>query len=387
MRDLSSAPTFLVETPEDAATLRNLGADVVVMGEGPGMAPNAIVITRGDGRELLRGMNLAATGRFLDIEPGTSLAEFLCSREHDPLGCLDELARDVFWSEERPLSEWSAPEQQQGRPCGFEFLEHHLRWTSPELVVLAGPYGCGKSSFTRLLAYRWADTIGRQDGHRVSIVGWEDKVQTVKREVERYALGGDEKGGLNSAQSKRVFDMQGRVGWTQRHPDDARLLSWYCELVEHRAKRDGVRFFVFDPFNEHDSTRGRNQTETDYVREMMMQFRKLVHGLGIILIVVTHVSAKSYDEAGGIKPFRIANASGSVQFGNKADRGICILRTKQLARVSTLGASEHWVLNFDKATDEETMGARGTVACVFDARTMTITKDGGATEKAQEQWS
>ena len=147
------------------------------------------------------------------------------------------------------------------------------------------------------------------------------------------------------------------------------------------------RFFIFDPFNQHDSTRGRNQTETDYVREMMMQFRKLVHGLGIILVVVTHVSAKSYDEAGGIKPFRIANASGSVQYGNKADRGICILRAKQLARFSSLGAPEHMVLYFDKAKDEETMGARGTIACAFDPKTMMLTKDGGATEKAQELWS
>jgi hypothetical protein len=48
------------------------------------------------------------------------------------------------------------------------------------------------------------------------------------------------------------------------------LLKWYCDLVEHRAKRDGVKFFIFDPFNEHDSTRAHNQTETEYVREMML---------------------------------------------------------------------------------------------------------------------
>jgi hypothetical protein len=180
--------------------------------------------------------------------------------------------------------------------------------------------------------------------------------------------------------------MEERVGWTQRHPDDARLLQWYCDLVEHRAKRNEVRFFVFDPFNEHDSTRAPNQTETEYVREMMIKFRRLVHGLGIILIVVTHVSAKSYDETGKIKPFRIANASGSVQFGNKADRGICILRTGALKDASSTGADEHMLLHFDKAKDEEVMGQRGTVACVFDPKRMTLQEDPGATAKARQQW-
>jgi len=271
-------------------------------------------------------------------------------------------------------------------PCGYPFLHNHLRWAPPELGIIAGPYGCGKSTFNRLLAYKWADTVGRKENARVSIVGWEDKIHTIKREVLRYALGGDV-ATLTSPQAKRLADMEGRVGWTQRHPDDARLLSWYCDLVEHRAKHDRVRFFVFDPFNEHDSTRAPNQTETEYVREMMIKFRKLVHGLGIIMVVVTHVSAKSYDENGKIKPFRIANASGSVQFGNKADRGICILRTSTLSDASTTGASEHMVLHLDKAKDEEVMGRRGTVACVFDPKSMTLEADEGATAKAREAWA
>jgi hypothetical protein len=148
--------------------------------------------------------------------------------------------------------------------------------------------------------------------------------------------------------------MESRIGWTQRHPDEDRLIDWYCELVEHRcrSKRHAARFFIFDPFNEHDATRAPNQTETQYVGEMMKKFRKMVDRLGIILIVVTHVSAKSYDESGAIKPFRVANASGSVQFGNKADRGICILRTNALGEKASLDAEDHMVLHFDKFKDE-----------------------------------
>jgi hypothetical protein len=120
---------------------------------------------------------------------------------------------------------------------------------------------------------------------------------------------------------------------------------------------------------------------------MMKKFRKMVDWLGIILIVVTHVSAKSYDESGAIKPFRVANASGSVQFGNKADRGICILRTNALGEKASLDAEDHMVLHFDKFKDEETMGRKGTIACVLDTKTVTLTLDPGATIEAMKQLS
>jgi AAA domain len=385
-RAVKATPVFLAQEEADAATLRRLGARVQCVGDTVGSIGNdVILIARGGGRDLLIGMNLGGEGRFLDLGANGSV-EATVQGHTDPLGLLDEMAHDIFWHEERPLSAWAMPDQPKAQPCGFDFLEPHLRWVPPELDIVAGPYGCGKSTFNRLLAYRWADTIGRKQNARVSIVGWEDKIHTIKREVLRYSLGGDV-ASLTSAQAARLADMEGRIGWTQRHPDDARLLSWYCDLVEHRAKRDGVRFFVFDPFNEHDSTRAPNQTETEYVREMMIKFRKLVHSLGIIMIVVTHVSAKSYDETGKIKPFRIANASGSVQFGNKADRGICIVRTASLRDSSSLGADEHMVLHFDKAKDEEVMGRRGTVACIFDPKAMTLTEDAGATAAARRSWS
>jgi hypothetical protein len=385
------SPSFLVEDEADAEFLRAIGARVSLVRDVVGQAEvNTVLIARADARaarEALTGMNLTATGRYIDLGRDGSLAALVQSYQGvDPLPLLDELARDIYFHEERPLSAWEAEEPKPGLSSGFGFLDPYLRWTCPELVIFAGPYGCGKSSLARLLAYKWADTIGRRDNARVSIVGWEDSVSTVKCEVLRYALEGDVKV-LTSVQARRLADMQDRIRWTQRHPDDERLLQWYGDLVTHRAKYHGVRFFIFDPFNEHDSTRAKGEMETEYVRRVMIQFRKLVHGLGIVLLVVTHVSARSYDETGGIRPFRVANAAGSVQFGNKADRGVCILRASSLRDAASLNAEEHMVLNFDKNRVEEVMGRRGTIACVYDPMTMTLTFDPGATAEARKQWS
>jgi hypothetical protein len=44
------------------------------------------------------------------------------------------------------------------------------------------------------------------------------------------------------------------------------------------------------------------------------------------------------------------------------------------------------VLHFDKNKDEEVMGQRGTVACVLDTKTMTLTEHPGATAAARRSW-
>jgi len=221
----AGGPVFLVQKEADAALLRHLGANVFLVEDGIGrlQADDVVLIARGGARDLLLGMNLGLAGRFFDLGTNGSLATYV-EGHPDPLGLLDASAHDIFWHEERPLGDWAVPDPPEAQPCGFVFLQPFLRWMPPELVILAGPYGCGKSIFTRLLAYRWVDTVGREQGARASIVGWEDKLQTVKREVLRYSLGGDVPE-LNSAQAVRLSDMEQSIGWTQRYPDDARLLQ------------------------------------------------------------------------------------------------------------------------------------------------------------------
>jgi hypothetical protein len=119
---------------------------------------------------------------------------------------------------------------------------------------------------------------------------------------------------------------------------------------------------------------------------MMTMFRELAHGLGIILIVVTprqRQVLRRYRQDQAVPRCQCSR----LRVGNKADRGICILRTASLREASRIGAHEHMVLHFDKNKDEEVMGQRGTVACVFDTTTMTLTEHPGATTAARRSWS
>ena len=39
------------------------------------------------------------------------------------------------------------------------------------------------------------------------------------------------------------------------------------------VKRKNCRFFVFDPWNEHDEIRDKNDNETQYVNKMLRELR------------------------------------------------------------------------------------------------------------------
>jgi hypothetical protein len=133
------------------------------------------------------------------------------------------------------------------------------------------------------------------------------------------------------------------------------------------------------------------QSETDYVRDMMKEFRRLVDKLGIILIIATHVPAKLIRGDGSLEPFKIAQAFGSVQFGNKADRGICVIRTKRLPSQEDdaepiVNEKGYAIIRLDKAKIERKMGKKGTVACRLNADKFLLEYDSYATSCVEELW-
>lgn len=383
----SDQPAFIVQHEDDAALLRQWGASVWILEEAIGLpAAEVILIVRGNGLETLKGMNLAFSGRVVDLGVNGNLDAYVTGHA-DPIALLRNEARDLYAHEEAPVSVCKVDPLKPGVPCGIPFLHSHLRWRpGGELVVIAGPYGSGKSSFARLLAYTWADHAGRSENAHASLACWEDDLAVIKREIARYALEGDVTGAMSSAQVRRLLDMENRVHWTQRDADLLRDFDWYCKLIEHRARCDNVRFFVADPWNAFDSSRDVREIETQYVDKIMLRLQRMVEKLGITIVMVTHLSAKSYDDEGKVRPFRIANAFGSVNFGNKMHRGICVSRSRYLAESSDTGRDDHLILHFDKARNEEQMGIRGTVVCVYDPKTMGLTYDNGATAEVRKLW-
>ena len=235
--------------------------------------------------------------------------------------------------------------------------------------MFVGPYGGGKSALAQMLAADFADVAGRELDATSSVCAWEDEGWRVRRNLERFAAtreANDPRQGIDH----RTVDLLQRVRRITRIPGEVRSIDWYLERAELQVRRYNTRFFVFDPWNEGDHLKDRNDTETEYISKMLRELREFSAVHKLVMCVVTHVAAKSYTDEGEIKSFRVANAHGSSHFGKKCDRGLCVARTRKLA-----GRADRMIVRFDKCKDEEFMGAIGDIVLQFDRDRMDIAYD------------
>lgn len=296
---------------------------------------------------------------YIDIQIGQKLLDRLDHPKH------------VHWDDVVTLRDLPDEKDFPTYKSGFNFLDKNLGWgwRLPELVVMAGAYGSGKSTVAQMLAAGWVNGAGRELGSGAMLCSWEDAGAEVKRNFSAFGKG------------VSADDMIDRVSYVRRHPDEDRLVAWYMDLVQYHKERFGTRFFVLDPWNEMDHQKDIRQSETDYVRDMMKAFRRMVDKLQIILIVATHVPAKVIKGNGDIEPFKIGHAFGSVQFANKADRGICVVRTKKFDK-----SNGHTIIRLDKSKIERRMGRKGTVAVRLVDQFFQFEYDAHVTTEVKEVW-
>lgn len=279
--------------------------------------------------------------------------------------------KHLYWDDVVPVSQLDVEDDFPVYPSGIPCLDKNLSWgwRIPELVVMAGPYGCGKSTLGQILAANFVHNAGRKLNSGAMLCSWEDLDSEVKRNTRNFA------------RAKKAPDVVDKVHFVRRKASAERLMSWYIDLVKYHRRRYGTRFHFLDPWNEMDHQKDSRQIETDYVKDMMRILRDVVDEEEIILVIATHISAKYLKGDGSIEPFKIGHAQGSANFANKADRGICLVRTKKFEQ--TRG---HAIIRLDKSKIERKMGKRGTVACRLNEDTFDFEYDAYATQEVKDVW-
>lgn len=309
---------------------------------------------------MARGID-ASRLSYVDLMPGDDFYARIGNPKH------------LFWDDVVPISALNSEEDFKVYPSGLGFLDKNLAWgwRVPELVILCGPYGCGKSTLGQVLATSFVNhpESGRALNSGAMLCSWEDLESEVSRNVRNFASAND------------APDMVDKIHFVRRRASEERLVAWYMDLVRYHKRRYGTRFFFLDPWNEMDHKRDPRQLETDYVKDIMRLFRDLVDEEQIILIIATHIPGKFIRGDGSIEPFKIGHAFGSSNFGNKADRGICLARTKKFDP-----RNGHAIIRLDKAKVERKMGRKGTVAARLDADRFSLDYDGNATMAVQDIW-
>jgi nicotinamide riboside kinase len=282
----------------------------------------------------------------------------------------------VYFNEIYPLSRVK-PDNETYLPCGVERFGYHLRWRkSGELCTVVGGYGSGKSTIAQILAFDYLMKHAAADEH-VGICSWEDRDTVINDRLCKFVRG--KSSHLNKPDADRkVLDALNRTQYVTLPPDADRSIKWLFDRIHFMAKMHNMRMIVIDPYNEFDHEKGNTQSETDYVRDLLKSIRKLIHQLNVIVILVTHVAKDSYGKDGKPSAFRLASAHGSIQFGNKSDRGICVARSEYFD-------GDHTLIRFDKVKVEgqQFMGNKGSIAMTLDVDNCDLVYDAYVSEQEE----
>lgn len=302
---------------------------------------------------------------------------------------IEKYTRDIYHDETHTVFDHKVdPIDEETIPCGIDFLAPHIRWRRREVVVFAGGYGSGKSLLAQYMAIKWAEGPGGlyPDGTKrerpVWFATWEDAVSNQRKQIYRHYTCGSLRPGQD--QIDQANDMLRRVMVSPAKVTHERDFEWYENRVRFYAKRYGTNFFILDPWSEFEHVYDfRKENETQYVKKIMRLIRRLSVELNAIFIIVTHIPKSKYSDNGKVKAFRVADATGSVQFGSSADRGICVMRTSRLC-----GCQDHLVVHFDKIKieGEDEMGVKGTLALSYSKDRHELHVDLDATATAKDWW-
>ena len=256
----------------------------------------------------------------------------------------DGKIKDWNWDFHRSLDQLDEAKPSKYLPCGISGLGNVLQWRPPEVGIIAGPFGAGKSLFAQILAQDFVF----HNKMPASLTCWEDQAHEIREAFGRFA---------------KTTKFDGQEEFRDRFIsmfstpvikyDTDRRMSVHFERIKYENRRWGTKFFVLDPWNEFDHEKSHKQTEGEYVISVLNVANRLAHELNIIIILTTHVSGEYVSTDGKIKGFRISHAFGSSQYGNKVHRGFCIVRSRNH------GDQTHMVVRHDKAKEEDRFRRRG----------------------------
>lgn len=217
-----------------------------------------------------------------------------------------------------------------GIPTGWNNLNDLYNVVPGELTIVTGVPNSGKSEWIDALLCN----LNEIAGWKFALCSMENKVREHARKLlEKHVKKPffNERYGENIERMSVEEFEQGKIWLSDtfsliRCEDDALPnISWVLDLAKAAVLRHGVRGLVIDPYNELDHQRPSNQTETEYVSQMLTLIKRFAQHHGCHVWFVAH-PRQLHNWIGG--PPNLYDISGSAHFINKCDNGIVIHRNR-----------------------------------------------------------
>lgn len=217
-----------------------------------------------------------------------------------------------------------------GVSTGWRALDELYNVVPGELTIVTGVPNSGKSEWIDALLCN----ISESEGWKFAVCSMENKVREHARKLlEKHIKKPffDARYG-NSVERMSIAELEEGKEWLQstfhliRCEDDCLpSVKWVLDLAKAAVLRHGVRGLVIDPYNELDHQRKANQTETEYVSQMLTKIKRFAQHHACHVWFVAHPRQLQHWTGG---PPNLYDISGSAHFINKCDNGIVVHRNR-----------------------------------------------------------
>ena len=216
---------------------------------------------------------------------------------------------------------------------GWEAVDHYYRVHPGELAIVTGVPNSGKSQFMDALTVN----MMKQHGWRIAYCSFENSPAQHLAKLAEISTGAPFWDGPTPRMTED--EVRAATAWLDerailiRAEDEAPTLDWILETAAGAVLRYGIKGLVIDPYNEVESRRPSNMTETEYVSALLSKVKRFAQAHGVAVWFVAH-PAKLYRTQDGPLPVpSLYNISCSANWVNKADVGIVVVRDWDTARV------------------------------------------------------
>jgi len=211
---------------------------------------------------------------------------------------------------------------------GWPELDPVIKISPPELIIVTGPPGSGKS--------QWVLNVGanlaRDYGLRGAVIQLEDTPQKNREALVSFGI----RFGCGVPQGDLSGDALRLRGFAERWvhqmfvtisppEDDEITIDSLTNLVKEAATRHGCRWLILDPWNELEHIWGRGESEAVYTNAALKYIKKLARKYGLTIFIVAHPNAEGGKKT-DIDKMNLYDVAGASAWNNKADQGFVVFR-------------------------------------------------------------
>lgn len=238
---------------------------------------------------------------------------------------------------------------------GWDTVDELMKLFTPSLTIVTGIPGHGKSTWVTNLMINAA----RLHGWKSAIFSPEMPVAPQMRDKMRGMVIGQSPHEMSRENQQRAdLWINENLVFIEHTVDEEKdmNLEWLLERAADAVQRYGVRILGFDPWNEIEHSKRRDETMAEYQNRALRAIRRFAIKYDVAVIVVAHPTK---DIALGGKPRvpSLYDIDGSAAWANKPDFGVVI-------HVPEPNIAETMIY-VSKARFKET-GQKGSVRMKFD---------------------